>query len=458
MNKVKDFYLKHQMIIALSVMTALTLLAFYDFYLWIIPSVAVAFFYATGSFEKNLCYTVYMSVFSGKSPIFATCLIFFFLTTTIFYVIDVRKKEKPFLKFQFFFTLAFIVLFSVVSISIDVNGFYNFALIVCLLMFLYYFFIYKDKINVKKCFELLFIAILVSAVLALMLSPFEVFRTKVYPFDGTYYRLRLFTLNVNHLAMFCMMSISYIIYNLINNHISKPKSLGFLKDKKFWFEILKLAFVLIVGLLTLSKAFVVVFVLVALYVVIWLVYKLKLKSLFIIVPVAVAVAVLCLIFNDFVYKMISRFFVYDEWGSLLSRVFTGRTDIWQNYIEFIFSSPKNILFGAGLFAIEVNLVGPHSVLLYVLFRVGFVGIVALGVLFYSYFSISKTKMKLTLANCLPILVFSLFALEEMILCDRFFVLLACDLLVLLKQSEKMDGEIVKIEKNSENFEIGTRKL
>ena len=114
-------------------------------------------------------------------------------------------------------------MYSIIHRDINVNGFFNWALILCLFVFIYYLFIYSKEINVKKCFDFLFYAVVISSACGLVFYQIGEMKSVIYPFDGTYNRLRLFTLNVNHLAMLCSFGIAYAIYDIINFDFCYPR-------------------------------------------------------------------------------------------------------------------------------------------------------------------------------------------------------------------------------------------
>ena len=445
----------------MGIATALILLANFVFVLWPVATAFLVFAFVTSKFDKQLCYCVYLAVFSNISPIYVSALLLCFLWIATKYFIDVKKKRKPFLKVQFFLTLAIVLISTAIVGRVNVEGFFNWALFTSIMFFIYFAFIYSDEINVKKVFDYLFVAVAVSAVLGLALCPIESIKNKVYPFDGTYYRLRLFTLNVNHLAMFCIFGIAYTCYNLVNNVISKPKDLGFFKTKEFWFEVCKLALLSVVGIMTLSKAFLLLLALVFVYMFVFLIFKLKTKSLILIVPVMIAVAGLCLVFKDVFEKLVSRFVVYDVWDNLFSKIFTGRTEIWLDYLSYVFSSPWKAIFGAGSLTKDLISKGPHNVFIYLLFRLGIAGTIAFIVLICFYVKDSKKKIKPRFNNCLLFLIYFVLALEEMIFSDRFFLFLIMGILLMVvpKKNESTENvDEIQPEKHNQPQKIDNEEL
>lgn len=454
MNKFINFYLKYRAIIAMSVLTALILAVNFFKPLWPLAVVFVVLFYFTAPFELQICYTLYLVAFSGISQIYVSALLSCFLCMIIRYIIDVKNKRKPFYKFQFFFTLAFVAVFSLIFGKIDTNGFFNWALFVALMFFIYFVFIYHDEINIKKAFDFLFVSIVVSLILGLICLPFDKLDQQIFPFDGTYNRLRLFALNVNHLAIFCIFNMCYEIYQIVNVQLKNTSGLEFFKSKEFWINLSKFVLLGIVGFMTLSKAFLLLLALVLVYFVVALIIRLKTKCWVIVVPLAVLVIVLCLIFHDIVEALVSRFFVYDIWGTFFSKIFTGRTGIWVKYLDCISSSFNKLFFGVGLLTRDIVSTGPHNTFLYFLYRVGFVGVIALVVLLVKYAKDAKHKIKPTFFNALMLLVYIVLAFEEMVFSDRFFLFLVFGIILTLVPKKEKEGQEVKPEDNkNEEVEI-----
>ena len=436
----------------MSVTTTLILLANIFKPLWFVCLPFLLFFFLTSNFKDQMAYLVYMAVFSGISEIYVSAMLACLLAITIKYVLDVIQKKEKVFKVQLILTTCIAIAFSLIVGEVNDRGFHNWALCVGLLFFVYFLFVYAKQIDVNKCFNFLFIAIAVSIVLGLACFSIDSLKIKIYPFDGEHYRLRLFTLNVNHLSMFCMFGICFAVYKLFNGIVGNDFS--FFKSKEFWLELAKIITFVALGVLSMSKAFLLVFALVFVYVCIMLAIKLKWKAFYLIVPVLMFVCLFALVFHGFVQNLFSRFFVYNQWDSLLSKIFTGRTDIWIDYLTYWSGSVWRILFGVGFMTADVVYAGPHNVLIFLLYRLGIVGILALIALLVLYAKESKLKTKFTLSNCLLFAVWLIFALEEMILSDRFVLFLVFGLLLMLnpkENSSKTKLENEKIVTNSDNL-------
>ena len=438
MSKLKEFYLKNKTAVILAVLTSIILLANFFHFLWPVAIPFILIFFTTCSFGEMVSYIVYLSVISGVNEIYASAMVWMFILTAIRYTLDVKNKRKPFYKAIFFLTIAISVLFSIIPGDADIWGFFNGILIVCLLFFVYFAFVYFEEINIKKSFDLLFVSILVSSVLGFVIFQIGAIQDVIYPFDGVFFRLRLFTRNPNHLAISALFSMAFILYEIVSFDIEKDKGFSFLKNKTFWMRFVSVLFLICVGLMSMSKAFLLVCVILICYLILNMLILLKWKSLLVIAPMIAFVAVCAIVFKEKTVDIIARFSTYDVWNSFFSKVFSGRTTIWCAYRDHIRSSIFTMLFGAGLFTKDLIDIGPHNSFIYIAYRMGFVGVVLLGVLVYLYVKASSKKICPTIKNIVVFAVFMILSLEETILSDRFFLLLVFGIVLMLRNKEKYE--------------------
>ena len=423
---IKDFYNKHKAYIILITITALLFFAgLYD-PLWIVACVFVFLFYLTCNFGEVLCYTLYFSLFSNIGTFYVYSLILGFVSIAGKYIWGLIKKREKFFALPFWLTTIIAVVFSCVHYKFDSLGFEQGLLAVALLYALYFAFVYKNQINTKRCFEFVVLGIICSLAVSAITLLFDNYACKIYYFDGQYKRLQLLCFHQNHLAMAAAFAISYYIYLIVN------------KKDNLWFNVSKIAFCLIVGLMTLSKAFMLVVIGFAIYIMIWLITKFKLKSLMFIVPAVVVCVVGCFVFKDLILKILDRFLAYNTEDSLFNRITTGRSSIWSRYLDAITSSVPKLLFGVGLFNSELLVEGTHNVLIHFVYRMGLVGLIMLGVLCYCYYVVSENKPKITFKNMLVFVTYLVFSMNEMIFSDRFFIFLILGL-ILLCTNEKEDS-------------------
>lgn len=456
--KTKEILKKYKAPLVLTTLTVLIFTAFIFEGFVKIASVAVVAFMVFCSLEEQLCLIMYLAVFSGRSPIYIVAILFCFVSLAVRYIFEAAKKEKPVHKKQLVLSLAIVAFFTIVHHDIDTEGFYNWAMFFCLVMFSYFAVIYYKEINLHKAFKTLILAIFVSIVLG-ALGFFTGWVKSVYYYDDIVHRLRLFTLNVNHLAMFCAFSIAYLLSLVISKDFGGD--FKFLKDKHFWFRCGYIVVLLAVGMLTMSKAFLLVVALMVLYVLLFVILKYKLKSLWFVLAMAGALGVCCLIAKDYISSILTRFVAYDSWNGLLSKMTTGRSEIWAMYLNEFASSALNVLFGVGLLTADLFSKGPHNVFVYLIYRLGVVGVVALSVLIYLYIKQGKTNFKFSFGGLLLIFVYLFYAMEEMVLSDRFFLFLIFGIMMLLKfKEETNDAAIIpeeSVEENRQNIQKSDNK-
>ena len=189
---------------------------------------------------------------------------------------------------------------------------------------------------------------------------------------------------------------------------------------------------LIVGVLTISKAFIICTVLSVGYSLLFLLIKLKKQSWKYILPIILITIIICLCFYDKILTIFGRF-LSGENNSIASSITTGRTDIWKQYFEQIFSTPLKMLFGHGIFAIEVVPIGAHNMYIAVLYRFGIVGTLSLVGLLATYYLECK-DIHISLYRCLPICMYLFYSLQEVSIDERF-VFLVMSIMLLFKKND-----------------------
>lgn len=436
-EKIKEFYLKNKHIIFLPAITLLLFFACYYSPLWIVASVLTFFFYINLNLGELFCYTLYFGMFSGIGTFYITSLLIGFGLMIIRYVYDLIKKQTKFYSLPFVLTTLFVLVFSLINYGYSKSGFEQGVLVVSLLYVAYFVLVYGKTINPDKCFKYLMIGVFASLVLGLLSLVLPGFGFKIYHYDGTYKRLQLFTFYPNHLAVISSFAIAHYVTKIIN------------RQGKLVVNLTLIVCMILIGLFTLSKAFIVLLLIIALYVVVMLIKIYKWKSLKFLIPAVLCLLVVCLCAHELVEKIIIRFTHYAQDENLLYRITTGRSGIWEKYIKDMTSSIPKLLFGVGLFTTELVDIGPHNVPIYFAHRVGLVGLVLLCLLIWSYIRESGKNIKFKLSNCLLFAVFVFIAMEEMIFSDRFFFFLILGILSARKQTEgnDLDKENTKQKKN-----------
>lgn len=434
-NKVCSFIFKYKIFFVISLISIFLFLSGFWYPFYFFASAVAIVFYLFSKPTDILCLLMFSEMFSVVQHYFMIGQIAGVVSLLIHYIIDVVKKRKKVAVIPLALTLFILVCYSLIHYRIDQNGIIQGLNIIFVLVGTYLIFVMNKDIDILKSLKFLTLGLLVSIVLSLFSLAFSNYSFDVAPFDGVYYRLKLFTYHTNYLSMLCLFLISFSVYKIAN------------KKDKFLFNISEIILCLVVGILTLSKAFLVVFVGIVCYVLILLIIKFKKKSLRVILPVLAGIAILCFIFNDFVIDMLERFLAYNKNNSLINQITTGRSAIWQLYVNDIRSSVLKMLFGVGLFTADLIDIGSHNTYLFVVHRFGFIGVILLCLLAYSYLKSKETKFDISFKKLLPLFVFLVLGLEETILTDRFFVFLMFAIIVLLdeKESSKIDKSYLKID-------------
>lgn len=433
-NRVIDFVCKNRIYFVIALISLFLFLSgfWYPFYIFAV-SIAIIF-YLTSKPCDIVCLMMFSELFSVVQHYFMIGQIAGLVSLLIRFIVDVVKKRKKVAVLPLALTVFILVLYSCIHYQMSESGTLQGLNIICVLLGLYLVFVMNKDIDVNRAIDFIALGIALSGLLSAITLAIPNYAFDVAPFDGTYDRVRLFTYHTNYLSMLCLFLIAFTINKLCN------------KKGKLVLNLLEIVLALVVGILTLSKAFIIVCVGFVGYVVILLIIKYKKKSFRIIIPIIICLGVLCLIFNEFVADLLSRFFAYNKGNSLINQITTGRSAIWQAYIDDIRSSLAKMLFGVGLFSADIYEIGPHNSYIFILHRFGFIGVILLGLLAYSYIKAMNTKFDIKFKKLLPLFTFLVLSLEEMIVSDRFFIFLAFAIMVLLKSEnqEKVDKDYAKL--------------
>lgn len=393
-----------------------------------VACVFLGLFLVTCSVKELICYVMFLQFFSGYQPFFMTGLLVSLSMIILYYVIDVVKHRKKIFKGPLILTLIILVVFSCINYGIDYNGFEQGAMIWAAFIAMYLLFVYKKEIDVGKCFSFAFLGLLTSIGLGLLTLLFKDYRYLIMVLDSEkLHRLQLLTVNPNHLSMLVLFMIAFYIYQIV---CSKGE---------LWVNLTCAIISCVVGFLTLSKAFLVVLIGYIGYILIFLIVKYKKKSLRVIIPLAIILSIVIVIFRGYFIELLNRFVIYgSDLDSLIYKITTGRSALWQAYISDMTSSLEKMLFGVGIFSKGVISQTPHNTLIFYLYRVGFFGMILIGVLIYSYYKNSEHKIRMRYSNCLLFLAFFVIALEEVILNDRFTIFFILSLVLMSESPEAIE--------------------
>lgn len=196
---------------------------------------------------------------------------------------------------------------------------------------------------------------------------------------------------------------------------------------KIPFLILLFLVVLYCGLLSASKAFIIVLLCIF---VIWILYVLSSKgkiskkiAVFFGVFLVLLFIVTSNIFTDIIDIILLRF---NQSSGNVSDLTTGRSDIWVKYIKGIFSDFPQFLFGVGFTNVKYQNMGSHNTIIQMLYQFGIVGstlFIIWMVLFVKRIAIfSKNHKRLLLMLALVIGCFEMWLSIDLLFFDELFLI------------------------------------
>lgn len=402
MEFLKIFYFvkKHKTAIFLPLICFLQFLACFYNAFWIIATVLAVILLLLSEFAELIYYILFFQMFSSLGNFSVICTFVASAVICIKYILGLVHKKEKFYPVPFILTCVICVFCSIHFTTIDKFGIYQGSSLIVSLFVIYLIFTYRDRLKIEKCADFIICGVLATAGISVLTMLFDGSLINFFDGTGEFKRLRLLTSNENSLSIYCSLALSVFISCLING------------KGNIWKNIIFSIVTVIVGLSTLSKCFLLVCVFIIAYLVVMLILKYKLKSLNFILPAFAVLAMISFAMHSKISTIIERFFVHVDQELTLSAITTGRSDLWTIYINKIRSSIVYMLFGVGFFSERIIKRGPHNLLIHLLYRMGFIGLLMLGILAYYYYKSSEKKLKLTFKNCLPLLVFLMISMVE----------------------------------------------
>ncbi len=356
------------------------------FYKWIEIGVPVVAFFAFVflPLQSGFCLFVYLHCFSlssiGWYSTVLVTVICYSIVLFVKYLIGLKHK-----KYQFYKALA-ITISAFLLISICVSFFHlpiNWGSVpfCCYLPLFYCIFAMRKEFNIHQAIGTLFFGLVLSSLLSLAFGFMPHFN--YYPFWPGW-RFTSFTNCPNYYYMRVFVVLTYVMYLNLN------KNLSFLK--------FALSYVLcaIMILSTVSKT---AMCLLALFTLIYLIvflaqdFKRRYKYALIILAVIILAAA---IGYKYILMVLHRF-VDGSNHITLSSITTGRTDIWKVYLDAWLQNPATFLFGNGIFGARLynpvlnHWYDTHSFVVMILYRFGFVGVLAIGAMVYLFIKYTNKK-------------------------------------------------------------------
>ena len=377
-NKIKNYlkaFFTNKTIVFCVVFTSVYLVA--GFYKWLeigVPIVALVAFIVL-PVQNAFCVFIYSHCFTlsnlGYATMFVVNLVLFCIVMLAKYIIGVKKGRYKVYNSLIIALSVFVAFFVLVSFA-QILGWEE-LIYFTYFPLAYFVFAMRKDLNIHQGMAYMLVGLFLSTALAGCLMFMPGYTYQIIQSDG---RFNGFSNHTNYLYMRALFVLTYYMFRYLNTDLSHLKF------------ILTYCGCAIVVLATMSKTGIAMLLLFTLiFVILYLRgnFKNRIKIVLIFLLVLLIVGAIC---YKFVLAVIDRFLSNngDFWNSLL----TGRDDIWLDYLKAITKNPFVFLFGHGLLAEEVFIVAQqttrasHNLYLFLLYRFGIVGIIALGYIFYLF--------------------------------------------------------------------------
>ncbi len=300
--------------------------------------------------------------------------------------------------------LFFIILLEI-YLALPINPYSSMTFIKMGVFFLAFMFleILREKgrfLNFKVIVYCFYFGLLASSLSALFAPYSEIIQGAAVDFDYKGYTRFCGLLSYpSFYSLFCTISICLLLYLVFN-------------DKYKLFNLLLALIITVFGFMTMSKSFILLFIVVLFFAVIKMFTVNPKKALIIFGIMLVAFVLIYVCFTDYVTAILQRFSSSTHFDDIKefnwSEILTFRNDIWGEYLVLIFQSPHAIFFGYGLGAGGIN---PHNTYIGTWYQAGLIGFVLIFfLLFYMVFQIYKmvgTRTKLDWFTAVPMLVIAM---------------------------------------------------
>lgn len=391
-NKILD--IRHnKTVLVCCLLSIIYLLSGYWKWLEIGVSLTALVFMAILPLQSSFCIFMFLHSFTlstiGHDSCFMVTMIGYCLILLVKYINGVEKGKYVYHKKL----VSTILIFYTVGTALSLfNPLYRGAWLYFVYLPLFYLiFAMRKEFSISQGMNYMFGGLLTSCSLALISLLFPGFQYNVlFGLTGTIKedRFNAFINNPNYLSMRALFILSYYMYQFCLNKLSTIR-FGSI------FVILSL-----ITLATKSKAgFVALAIITILFVIFYLKQDFK-KRIKVVGIFALLIIAVCLVGYTYLIQLIDRFLISYNGDSLLSTFLTGRDEIWGLYLDKIYSSPFKFLFGHGLLHEQIYIAsqfGPtetHNFYIFLLYRFGIVGIIALGYIIYLFIKLlNKDKPK-----------------------------------------------------------------
>lgn len=451
-TKAKNFYLENRLVFNMWLSIALIFLSSFWFPFMYLLVAWLLFSYWTLDTSDMLSLTAFLMMFSGMIILFIVSAVYSFVVLAGRYIIKLKKKEAKVFKIPLILTASISVIWMAIVYSVDIYSVFQGLLIVVLLFFLYFVLVQKEDIDISNVFKYLLYGMICASVMAVFFNLVPYCKTLAYTNwklemisikdmmfhidSGGVYRCSLLSFHINHLAVIMLVACAYAVNSFIAVR-------GKTKEEMLTLSLLFL-FGMGIGFFTMSKTFIVGAIIVIIIGIIGGIVHYKTKSLKVIIPIIVLLALIVAIFHEKVFGVFDRFLGYG-YTSIFTRITTGRNEIWAQYFNDMLHPVTKLIFGAGLFTKEVVSIGPHSTYMFIFYRFGIVGSLAILALIVAYYKeLKKYDNKFNIKKILPLLMCLLVFVIEACADERFFFFVFALLFMIESPKTKVKMNITKL--------------
>lgn len=202
-------------------------------------------------------------------------------------------------------------------------------------------------------------------------------------------------------------------------------------------NIVLFGFLSVVGFLSVSKSFLLTWLIMFVWVIISSFQMQASKMLKAIIIIACSFAVIYIFAASSIDLYVVRFFGVSKDSA--SEMTTGRTDIWVNYIHEILSNTKTLFLGTGIGGKLVNGDGAHNTYIELWYMLGFIGSILYLCMVHSCIKVNNKRP--LLISCVPLVVFlvRLFAIGILLYDSIWFYMIVVGLA--LKEGQPQREEV-----------------
>ena len=323
-------------------------------------------------------------------------------------IIIFKDKTKPNL-ILLILSIA-LILYSLIHFqNININTFLNISIFIFIILGLNLYVRKKEIFQFSYNIKLLCISIILASIMSCLYFVSPNLQNLITPFYVSTNLARFSALfpHPNSLAILCEIALSILTFFLLT-------------EKKNIFNIILFCLITLIGLLTFSKTFILL-LLVILIAIFIKGLKINKKITLITTGIILLCAIIfCLVAKDVVNILIDRFFgrvtECHNFRDFMNMILTDRFDLWIEYLKEIFYHPTIFFFGKGLGCSPIEILGAHNTFISLFYQMGFVGIFLLGfIIGYLIKQILKIE-KFNKVILVPIIVILLLLMvEDMIL-------------------------------------------